>query len=765
MENTLVQTKKNGGVRVLFAVCAALAAAFFALHMYEITVCKAALYGSPRIDTAIVACVGLVLSAAVGFAGVRLLKTKRLLRLSPFIAVFGLVVSVLPVFVDSWYFFNRYLYIGNLSVYVPCFVMLTAFTAGLAGTYRKGWKWQSLPVTLILLALPCITLSVSHSIPAIAVVFFTWFFFMIALARGGRMQMPWYVLAGVSALFLGLFFYTVFFAADGAERLSTVFTRGQSDPLGAGYVRTLADQVMRGARIFGAADEKIMPTDFGALPLSLFVAHFEFPFELLFVLAKCGWVAFAAFVALQFVIPAALLFASRRAPNGYAKYFAVFVGVYLLGKTGLGLFSLLFSDISAPLPFFDYTSGMWIDIFLIFAAFTLLVYGETDLPETERVYDASVPLHVHLGAHFALFADETAASATERSRPGIGDLDKNFRADSPAQPSDGRWISVQEPPFEIHGVFYENGKFRRIPESLAAQVNQGVLYLHANTAGGRVRFATDSPVISIHAEMPGIARMPHFALTGSAGFDLYADNEYRGAFVPPQEITSNYESALCFPDAKLRQITIHFPLYSDVSGLWIRLENGASLLPPAPYADLPPVVYYGSSITQGGCASRPGLAYENILSRRLNADHVNLGFSGSAKGEQVMAEYIAGLEMSAFVLDYDHNAESPALLAATHAAFFETVRKAHPTLPILMLSRPKFTLYAEEEERLSVIRATYDAARAAGDENVYLLTGKDLMALAGNEGTVDNCHPNDLGFFSMANAVGEVLQNVLRLKS
>ena len=344
----------------------------------------------------------------------------------------------------------------------------------------------------------------------------------------------------------------------------------------------------------------------------------------------------------------------------------------------------------------------------------------------------------------------------------IEEADKNF-AVSGAAAGTGGWRSVPEPPFAVHGVYYENGRFRRLPEALAAQVNQGVFLLHAHTAGGRVRFATDSPVISIHAELPYVARMPHFSLTGSAGFDLYADNEYRGTFIPPQEMTSNYESALCFPDAKLRQITIHFPLYSEVSGLWIRLENGASLLPPAPYADMPPAVYYGSSITQGGCASRPGLAYQNIVSRRLNVDHVNLGFSGSAKGEQVMAEYIAGLTMSVFVLDYDHNAESAALLAATHEPFYKTIRKAHPDIPILMLSRPKFTLAAEEEERLSVIRATYEAARAAGDENVYLLTGKDLMALAGNEGTVDGCHPNDLGFFSMAKAVGDVLEPLLKI--
>ena len=343
----------------------------------------------------------------------------------------------------------------------------------------------------------------------------------------------------------------------------------------------------------------------------------------------------------------------------------------------------------------------------------------------------------------------------------IKEIDRNFAVPGTVDLPDGRFWNAQEPPFAIRGLFYENGRFRRIPEDVAKSVNEGVLILHANTAGGRVRFRTDSPYVAIHAEMDGIGKMPHFAITGSAGFDLYADNEYAGTFVPPFDMTRGYEGILWLPGAGEKEITIHFPLYSDVKDLYIGLKNGAALLRPAPYSPGPPAVYYGSSITQGGCASRPGLAYQNILSRKLNADHLNLGFSGSAKAEDVMAEYIAGLDMRVFVYDYDHNAPTPEHLRATHRRLFETVRKAHPTLPIVMMSRPVYTLRGDEPERLAIIKETYEAAKAAGDENVFLIDGPTLMALAKNEGTVDGCHPNDLGFYSMADAVEKILRKII----
>ena len=173
-------------------------------------------------------------------------------------------------------------------------------------------------------------------------------------------------------------------------------------------------------------------------------------------------------------------------------------------------------------------------------------------------------------------------------------------------------------------------------------------------------------------------------------------------------------------------------------------------------------LFYGSSITQGGCSSRPGTTYQAIASRRLDFDYINLGFSGNAKGEQVMVDYLASLPMSVFVCDYDHNAPSVDHLAATHENLYRNIRKAHPHIPVIFMARPLFYPDADALARLEVIKTTYENAKRAGDTNVYLLDGPTLMAMAGDDGLVDGAHPNDLGFASMAKAVGDVLEKIWR---
>ena len=123
----------------------------------------------------------------------------------------------------------------------------------------------------------------------------------------------------------------------------------------------------------------------------------------------------------------------------------------------------------------------------------------------------------------------------------ISKIDKNFKVESKIEREGLTFYDIDEAPFKIYGVFYDAGKFRRLPESVAKSVSDGVYDLHAHTAGGRVRFKTDSPYVAIHAKMPNIGKMPHFALTGSAGFDLYANNQYVKSFVPPFDIEDGYE--------------------------------------------------------------------------------------------------------------------------------------------------------------------------------------------------------------------------------
>ncbi len=339
----------------------------------------------------------------------------------------------------------------------------------------------------------------------------------------------------------------------------------------------------------------------------------------------------------------------------------------------------------------------------------------------------------------------------------ISKVDNNFEIETQIDKKDIKFFKIDEAPFKIYGVFKEKGKYRRMPDNIARKVSEGVYLLHTNTAGGRVRFTTDSPYIAIHAKMDGLGKMPHFALTGSIGFDLYVDNYYAKTFVPPFDIEDGYESIFEFEKKEEKEITINFPLYSNVNELYIGLQKNALLKEAKPYKNAKPIVYYGSSITQGGCASRPGMAYQSIVSRNFDYDYINLGFSGNAKAEDEMIEYIKNLDMSLFVYDYDHNAPTVEHLAKTHEKMFKVIREKNPLLPVIIMSRPKHFLTEEEKTRRSIIETTYLNAVAAGDKNVYFIDGEALTDLCKDSGTVDNCHPTDFGFASMAKALTEVI--------
>ena len=181
----------------------------------------------------------------------------------------------------------------------------------------------------------------------------------------------------------------------------------------------------------------------------------------------------------------------------------------------------------------------------------------------------------------------------------IADIDENFKVSANVAREGIRFYNAEEKPFEIYGAFWENEKLRRLPESVAKAVSPGVHAQHADTAGVRVRFVTDSPYVAISAAMGRLGKMPHFALTGSTGFDLYADNEYVKTFVPPFAMTDGYDSLIELGERREREITVNFPLYSDVKRLYIGLDGAAAVKSPAPYKNEKPVVYYGSSITQG----------------------------------------------------------------------------------------------------------------------------------------------------------------------
>ena len=320
----------------------------------------------------------------------------------------------------------------------------------------------------------------------------------------------------------------------------------------------------------------------------------------------------------------------------------------------------------------------------------------------------------------------------------------------------------------IAGILSNDDCFRRIPQDTASSVSDGVYQLHFHTAGGRIRFCTNSGRVAIAAQLNHISKMPHFAFSGSIGFDLYERINGKqiliGAAIPPLEVITGFEYVWDLGSNKMHELTLHLPLYSGVDKLYIGLDEGAVLSAAPNYTYTKPIVYYGSSITQGGCASRPGNAYPNQISLMLDCDHINLGFSGNAKAEDAIADYISKLDMSVFVYDYDHNAPGPEYLAATHERLFKIVRSAQRNLPVIMMSMPKSKPLDSEtqEQRFRIIERTYQNAVAAGDKNVYLIPGTELLGDCTEIATVDNCHPNDLGFYMMAQKLAPILRDLLQ---
>ncbi len=346
------------------------------------------------------------------------------------------------------------------------------------------------------------------------------------------------------------------------------------------------------------------------------------------------------------------------------------------------------------------------------------------------------------------------------------ELDAKMNAGRPD--ADGMvWFDASLPPFSLYGL-WATDPYRRMDETVAERVNPGVRRNNYHTAGGRVRFSTDSTRIGVRVEMPYVTKFCHMPITGSSSFDVYLDTDngsvYQSVFKPDVKIDRGFEMSVKTRVRGYRSYTLNFPLYSPVSRLEIGIDAGAALGEGRKYLPVKPIVYYGSSITQGACASRPGLAYQSIVARKLNVDFVNLGFSGNALAEQVMCDYIAGLDMSVFVADYDHNAPNAAHLLATHKNLYLTVREKNPDLPIIIASRPDYIFSpTDSNKRREIIEDTFRFARSQGDEHIFYIDGDGFCRGEYEDScSVDGTHPNDVGFVMMAEKFGATLREIFR---
>lgn len=357
----------------------------------------------------------------------------------------------------------------------------------------------------------------------------------------------------------------------------------------------------------------------------------------------------------------------------------------------------------------------------------------------------------------------------------LDEIDPNLKVDTDIGEEDVYFYNVLEDPFEIYGLYRarEDRNFKRLPEEIANNTNEGVVKLNWNTAGGRIRFSTNSRYVAIKIIGTSKSIYPHFAPSGQVGADLFIDDPKTESsyfcypFLPKMEELGSISGKVAFDDRRTRYFTLNLPNYSQMDALYIGLQKDATIDRGMPYRDELPIVYYGSSITQGGCASRPGNAYTHVVGRRLNMNFINLGFSGSGKGEDAIVDYMAKLPMSIFVSDYDHNAPTAEHLKATHLKLYQKIRAEHPDIPYIMLSKPdlngksQYLAHKHGLDRRNVIYETYLYALEHGDRNVYYIDGESLFRGPYEDMcTVDRCHPNDLGFALMADAVTATIKRI-----
>ena len=357
--------------------------------------------------------------------------------------------------------------------------------------------------------------------------------------------------------------------------------------------------------------------------------------------------------------------------------------------------------------------------------------------------------------------------------PDLKDIDKNMAFEN--RSSDGMdWYTVDDEGFSLEGLYWRKPgePFRRIPSNVQAPV--GVEALAGNTAGVMLRFCSDATEIRINAFFETWYYMDHMAPVGTRGFDLYVGSGTNKCYARSSRFDctkDEYTVSIWGPDAKkeMREFTLHFPLYAQPDKVRIGLSCGAKVVPATPWKDPRPVVSYGTSIQQGGCASRPGMCHTNILSRKLNRPFINLGFSGSGRGEPVMAEVIAEIENPALlILDYDANAGVEGL-RNTLSNFIDILRAKHKEVPILLVSRLPYAkeFYNPEEfaeERLnftSIHQNELAKRRAAGDENIYFLDGSTLYGDEPSECTVDGVHATDYGFAQVARNMAPVIEKII----
>ena len=341
-------------------------------------------------------------------------------------------------------------------------------------------------------------------------------------------------------------------------------------------------------------------------------------------------------------------------------------------------------------------------------------------------------------------------------------------------------VSAQEIVFTDASVFPLYGKvsdvtdtrYERLPSELKGLSRDPVWYLGTHSAGLFIRFRSNSTSIHARWESTYNNTMTHMTDTGTKGLDLYTlvDGEWRHVCSAQPQGKTSERKIIANMDPIEREYMLYLSLYDGVKSLEIGVDAGATLDQPA--VDLPsrekPIVMYGTSILQGGCANRPGMAHTNIISRRLGREVINLGFSGNAMLDMEIAHLMASVEdPGLFVLDYAPNAWDY-LIDEKGEEFFRIIRDAHPDVPVIFIEDIIFpysifenNVLAEVTKKNQAQRRLFKKLKKSGEKRIYYIAAEGMIGDDG-EATVDGTHFTDLGMMRYVEHVLPTIKKALR---
>jgi hypothetical protein len=377
-------------------------------------------------------------------------------------------------------------------------------------------------------------------------------------------------------------------------------------------------------------------------------------------------------------------------------------------------------------------------------------------------------LHVEslrLVAWPALFAFACLLSFVE---PGQSQAQQVLTSTPPAADTIS-WHAVSDWGVEGRGWSDVQRFYDRLPARAEGIVRANVWALSHHSAGMSCRFATDAPEIQVRYTLlrPELA-MPHMPATGVSGVDLYAlseGGEWRWVATVLPTKTTVFATLASGLESGRRNYLLHLPLYNGVDSLEIGVTKGAYFNPVPPRTQKP-ILFYGTSIMQGGCASRPGMAIPAIIGRRMNTPVINLGFSGVGRMEPEVARLLSELDPAVYVVDCLPNLTSQETAERTEP-FVRILREARPSTPILLVEDRVFPnafvlpdRMQEHRNRHAALRSVFEKLRASGLKGLYYLEGENLLGEDG-EATVDGSHPTDLGMVRYATAYEKMLRMIL----